>query len=465
MGQSLFDKIWARHVVSSMGDGEHALYIDRHVLDELHSPQAFAALSSQGLPVRRPKATIAVADHVVPTDAADLQHVDAGSSLLIRTLEDNVSQFGIPYLSRSDPRRGIVHLVAVESGFVLPGQTVVSGDSHASTLGAIGALAFGVGASEVQQVLATQTLIRRRPRIMRIELTGALPKHVSAKDLALRLVAQLTARGALGHVVEFCGECVLSMDMAGRFTLCNMAIEFGAISSLVAPDETTFSYVEQQARGAFGANFQAARADWLNLHSGAGAVFDRSVSINASTTAPMITYGTNPDTAIAIDDPVPSPDSSAFPLQAARALEYMGLVPGTSLLGQAIDAVFIGSCANGRIEDLREAAAIVRNRRISAQVRGLVVPGSGSVKMQAEAEGLDRVFREAGFEWREPGCSMCLGMNRDRLAPGQRCLSTSNRNFEGRQGRDARTHLVSPAMAAAGALAGRVVDVRRPASP
>ncbi len=461
--RTLFEKIWDAHVVERLGDDTCVLYIDRHLLDELHSPQAFEGLRQARRPVRRPEATLAMVDHNIPTDDRRDGIKEEGSRLQVATLEANVAAFGVPYIPVLDARQGIVHVVGPELGFSLPGQTIVSGDSHASTHGALGALAFGIGASEVEHVLATQTLLQKRPHTMKLEVTGTLPFGTTAKDLALAIVGRLGASGANGHMIEFCGSTIVGLDMAGRMTVANMSIESGARAGLIAPDQTTFDYVRDRDFAPKGEDFDRAVARWRTLASDPGATYDRSVSLDASAIAPMVTWGTNPEAVVPIDGIVPDPEDApdeATRLNRGRMLDYMGLVPGQRMAGLAIDVVFIGSCTNGRIEDIRAAAAVARGRRVAADVRALVVPGSGLVKRQAEEEGLARLLIEAGFEWREPGCSMCLGMNPDRLSVGQRCASTSNRNFEGRQGPGGRTHLVSPAMAAAAAVAGRLTDVR-----
>ncbi len=461
--RTLFDKIWDAHVVERLGDETCVLYIDRHLLDELHSPQAFEGLRQAGRPVRRPESTLAMVDHNIPTDDRRNGIKEKGSRLQVATLEANVAAFGVPYIPVLDARQGIVHVVGPELGFSLPGQTVVSGDSHASTHGALGALAFGVGASEVEHVLATQTLVQKKPRNMKVEVTGTLPFGTTAKDVALTIVGTLGASGANGHMIEFCGDAIRGLDMAGRMTVANMSIEAGARAGLIAPDQTTFDYVRGRDFTPKGEDFDRAVAGWCTLASDPGATYDRSASLDASAIAPMVTWGTNPEAVVPIDGIVPDPKDApneSTRLNRRRMLDYMGLVPGQRMAGLAIDVVFIGSCTNGRIEDIRAAAAVARGRKVAAGVRALVVPGSGLVKRQAEEEGLDRLLIEAGFEWREPGCSMCLGMNPDRLSAGQRCASTSNRNFEGRQGPGGRTHLVSPAMAAAAAVAGRLTDVR-----
>ncbi|HLO65605.1 MAG TPA: 3-isopropylmalate dehydratase large subunit [Holophaga sp.] len=463
--KTLYAKLWDAHVVEDLGDGQALLYIDRHLVHEVTSPQAFEGLARAGRSVRRPARTLAVADHNIPTrdralGAAGID--DATSRLQVTTLEENVARFGVPYIPLADPRQGIVHIVGPEQGFTLPGATLVCGDSHTSTHGAFGALAFGIGTSEVEHVLATQTLAQRRARTFRVEVAGALPRGVGAKDVALRLIGGIGMAGGTGHALEFTGEAVRAMGMEARMTLCNMAIEAGARTGLVAPDETTFAFLEGRPLAPRGARWDASVARWRTLRTDPGARYDREHVLDVSGLEPQVTWGTNPEDVAGIC--ACAPDPAAFPepkAQAvARALEYMGIRPGQPLAELAVDVVFIGSCTNGRLADLREAATVLRGRRAAPGVRVLVVPGSGLVKAQAEAEGLDRVFREAGCEWREPGCSMCLGMNEDRLAPGQRCASTSNRNFEGRQGRLGRTHLVSPGMAAAAAVAGRLADVR-----
>ena len=461
--RTLFDKLWDSHVVEQLGDDTSVLYIDRHILDEVHSPQAFEGLHRAGRPVRRPDATIAVADHNLPTDDRRAGIADTASRLQVETLEANVRAFGVPYIPVLDARQGIVHVIGPELGLSLPGQTIVSGDSHASTHGALGALALGVGTSEVEHVLATQTLVQRKPGNMKVKVSGALPFGTTAKDLALAIVGQLGAAGALGQVIEFCGETIRALDMAGRMTVCNMAIEAGARTALIAPDQAAFDYIRGRDHAPQEQDFEHAIAWWRTLASDPGAAYDRTVTLSAAAVAPMVTWGTNPEAVMPITGTVPDPaDAADARLRASRRrmLDYMGLVPGQNLTELRVDVVFIGSCVNGRIEDIRAAAAVAKGRKVAPGVRALVVPGSGLVKRQAEREGLDRILLEAGFEWREPGCSMCLGMNPDQLAPGQRCASTSNRNFEGRQGRGGRTHLLSPAMAAAAAVTGRFTDVR-----
>jgi 3-isopropylmalate/(R)-2-methylmalate dehydratase large subunit len=453
VARTLLDKIWDAHVVQRFDDGTCVLYIDRHLLDEVHSPQAFAGLRAAGRRVRRPDATLAMVDHDIPTADRRDGIAEPQSRQQIETLEANVAAFGVPYIPALDPRQGIVHVVGPELGFSLPGQTIVSGDSHASTNGALGALAFGIGTTEVEHVLATQTLIQKRPRNMKIEVTGRLPFGTTAKDLALAIVGEVGAAGAIGHMIEFCGETIRDLDMAGRMTLCNMSVEVGARAGLVAPDDATFDYVRGRPMAPRDDALDQAIAYWRTLPSDAGVTYDRSVAIDASAIEPMVSWGTNPEAVVPITAVVPAGAD-------ARMLDYMALAAGQPLAGLAIDVVFIGSCSSGRLEDIRAAAAVAHGRKVAPGVRALVVPGSGAVKVQAEREGLDRILTDSGFEWREPGCSMCLAMNPDRLAPGQRCASTSNRNFEGRQGPGGRTHLLSPAMAAAAAVTGHLVDVR-----
>ena len=461
--RTLFDKIWDAHVVEQLPDGTCLLYIDRHLVHEVTSPQAFEGLRAAGRPVRRPDATIAVADHNIPTSDRRRGIAEPESRLQVETLERNVAAFGVPYFPVLDERQGIVHIIGPEQGISLPGMTIVCGDSHTSTHGALGALAFGIGTSEVEHVLATQTLLQKRAKNMRIEVTGRTPAGVTAKDIILAIIGEIGTAGGTGHVIEFTGDAIRALDMAGRMTVCNMAIEAGARAGLVAPDETTFDWIKGRPYAPAGADFAAAVSYWRSLASDPGAVYDKVVRLDAAAIAPMVTWGTSPERVAPITGAVPDPEAEPDPAKRAeitRMLAYMGLQPGQKLADIPIDVVFIGSCTNGRIEDIRAAAAIARGRREARGVRALVVPGSGLVKKQAEAEGLDRILVEAGFEWREPGCSMCLGMNEDKLTPGQRAASTSNRNFEGRQGRGGRTNLMSPAMAAAAAIAGRLTDMR-----
>ncbi len=462
--RSLFDKIWAAHVVETLPDGTALLYIDRHLTHEVTSPQAFEGLRASGRKVRRPDATIAVVDHNVPTSADRLTAInEPESALQIATLEKNVVEFGVPYIPLNDIRQGIVHVIGPELGLSLPGITLVCGDSHTSTHGALGALAFGIGTSEVEHVLATQTLLQKPAKNMRVTVDGVLPHGCTAKDIVLAIIGRIGTAGGTGHVIEFAGSAIRALDMAGRMTVCNMSIEAGARAGMIAPDDTTFAYVAGRQFAPKGADLEKAIAYWKTLPSDPGAHFDREVQIDAATIAPMVTWGTNPEAVLPITGVVPDP--AAEPDlerrgQIQRMLDYMALTPGQKLDEVPIDVVFIGSCTNSRIEDIRAAAAVARGRHVAPNVRALVVPGSGLVKKQAEEEGLDRILLDAGFEWREAGCSMCLGMNPDKLTPGQRSASTSNRNFEGRQGPGGRTHLVSPAMAAAAAVTGRLTDVR-----
>jgi 3-isopropylmalate/(R)-2-methylmalate dehydratase large subunit len=462
--RTLFDKIWASHVVETLPAGTVVLYIDKHLTHEVTSPQAFEGLRQAGRKVRRPDATLAVVDHNIATDSSRLTGIeDPESRLQVETLERNVVEFGVPYIPLHDDRQGIVHVIGPELGLSLPGMTLVCGDSHTSTHGALGALAFGIGTSEVEHVLATQTLLQKPAKNMRVTVDGTLPLGCTAKDIVLAIIGRIGTAGGTGHVIEYAGEAIRALDMAGRMTVCNMSIEAGARAGMVAPDETTFAYVKGRPHAPQGEAFERAVAWWKTLPSDPGAHFDKEVRLDASEIAPMVTWGTSPEDVLPITGVVPDPESAtdeARRAQLRRMVQYMGVQPGQRLQDLKVDVVFIGSCTNSRIEDIRAAAAIARGRRIADHVRALVVPGSGLVKKQAEAEGLDRVLKEAGFEWREAGCSMCLGMNPDKLTPGQRCASTSNRNFEGRQGPGGRTHLLSPAMAAAAALAGRLADVR-----
>ncbi|MBU6442407.1 MAG: 3-isopropylmalate dehydratase large subunit [Alphaproteobacteria bacterium] len=461
--KTLYDKIWDAHLVHEAKGEASVLYIDRHLVHEVTSPQAFEGLKLAGRKVRCPERTLAVADHNVPTKDRDQGIADPESRTQIATLEQNARDFGIEYLAMDDVRQGIVHIVGPEQGFTLPGATIVCGDSHTSTHGAFGALAFGIGTSEVEHVLATQTLLIPKSKNMRITVNGKLPIGVTAKDMALAVIAKIGTAGGTGYVIEYAGDAVRALSMEGRMTLCNLTIEGGARAGLIAPDETTFAYVAGRPRAPKAAAFEAAKLYWRTLKSDDGAHFDEEIVLDAAEIAPMVTWGTSPEQGLPISAVVPDPASIADVGKregVERALAYMDLKPGTPLSEVKIDRVFIGSCTNGRIEDLRAAAAIAKGRKVSSHVNAMVVPGSGLVKHQAEEEGLDRIFIEAGFEWREPGCSMCLAMNADRLEPGERCASTSNRNFEGRQGRGGRTHLVSPAMAAAAAIAGHLTDVR-----
>ena len=462
-GRTLYDKIWDAHVVSEDPNGETILYIDLHLVHEVTTPQAFAGLRAAGRSVRRPDRTLAVADHNVPTERQSLGLAgvaDPEARLQLATLERNMAGAGIEIFKMGDPRNGIVHVVGPEQGRTQPGMTIVCGDSHTSTHGAFGALAHGIGTSEVEHVLATQTLRQRKSKTMRVRFTGVTPSGVEAKDFALALIGRIGADGGTGHVIEYAGEAIEALSMEGRMTLCNMTIEAGARAGLIAPDETTFAYLAGRPAAPKGGAWEMALAYWRTFISDPDARFDAEIEIDAGALAPMVTWGTSPQDVVPASGRVPDPRDFDGPQaeQIARALAYMGLEPGQPIAGARIDRVFIGSCTNSRIEDLRVAAAVAQGRHVSDHVRAMVVPGSGLVKDQAEAEGLDVIFREAGFDWREPGCSMCLGMNPDRLAPGERCASTSNRNFEGRQGRGGRTHLMSPAMAAASAIAGCIVD-------
>ena len=461
--RTLFDKIWDSHLVDVQEDGTCLLYIDRHLVHEVTSPQAFEGLRMAGRTVRRPEATLAVADHNVPTTDRSQGIADEESRIQVDTLAQNCAEFGVAYFSMDDQRQGIVHIIGPEQGFTIPGTTIVCGDSHTATHGAFGALAFGIGTSEVEHVLATQTLLQSPAKNMRVTVEGALPAGVGAKDLILAIIGAVGTAGGTGHVIEYAGDAIRALSMEGRMTVCNMTIEAGARAGLIAPDETTFRYLEGRPMAPKGAEWQQAVAAWRALPSDDGALYDKEVTLTAADIAPIVSWGTSPEDVVPITGAVPDPCAAASDGKRRameRSLHYMGLLPGTRMQDVRVDRVFIGSCTNGRIEDLREAAKVARGRKVADGVGAMVVPGSGLVKTQAEAEGLDRIFREAGFEWREPGCSMCLAMNADRLEPGERCASTSNRNFEGRQGRGGRTHLMSPAMAAAAAVTGRLADVR-----
>jgi 3-isopropylmalate/(R)-2-methylmalate dehydratase large subunit len=462
--RTLFDKIWDAHVVETLPDGTAILYIDKHLTHEVTSPQAFEGLRMAGRKVRRPDATIAVVDHNIATDASRYGTIeDPESRQQVETLEKNVKEFGVPYIPLTDVRQGIVHVIGPELGLSLPGMTLVCGDSHTSTHGALGALAFGIGTSEVEHVLATQTLLQKPAKNMRVTVDGVLPVGCTAKDIVLAIIGKIGTAGGTGHVIEFAGEAIRALDMAGRMTVCNMSIEAGARAGMVAPDQTTFDYVKGRPFAPKGEAYDRAVAWWKTLPSDPGAVFDKEVRLDAAQIIPQVTWGTSPEDVLPIDGVIPNPADYADEgrrVQVQRMVEYMGLTPGQRLQDLKVDVVFIGSCTNSRIEDIRIAAAIAKGRKVADGVRAMVVPGSGLVKAQAEEEGLDRILKEAGFEWREAGCSMCLGMNPDKLKPGQRSASTSNRNFEGRQGPGGRTHLLSPAMAAAAALAGRLADVR-----
>ena len=466
--RTLFDKVFDAHLVHEADDGTCLLYIDRHLVHEVTSPQAFEGLRTAGRKLRHPELTLAVADHNVPTTKDRLQGIkDETSRIQVQTLEDNCAEFGVTYYKMDDIRQGVVHIVGPEQGFTLPGATIVCGDSHTSTHGAFGALAFGIGTSEVEHVLATQTLIQKRAQNMRVNVEGALPLGVTAKDVALAIIGRIGTAGGTGYVIEYAGSTIRDLSMEGRMTVCNMSIEAGARAGLIAPDEKTFNYLKGRPLAPKGEAFDQAVAYWKTLPTDAGATFDAEITLQAADIAPQVTWGTSPQDVLPITANVPALED--FPEgqreSIARAMEYMGITAGTPLSELTIDKVFIGSCTTGRIEDLREVAKVAAGRHVSKSVKlAMIVPGSGLVKQQAEAEGLDKIFTAAGFEWREAGCSMCLAMNNDRLSPGERCASTSNRNFEGRQGRGGRTHLMSPAMAAAAAITGTLTDIRKLAS-
>ena len=461
--KTLFDKIWDAHVVHRQDDGTCLIYIDRHLVHEVTSPQAFEGLRNAGRPVRAPNRTLAVADHNVPTTDRSAGIADEESRIQVEALANNAAEFGVPYFAMEDIRQGIVHVIGPEQGFTQPGMTIVCGDSHTATHGAFGALAFGIGTSEVEHVLATQTLIQKPAKNMRITVDGDLAPGVTAKDIILAIIGKIGTAGGTSHVIEFAGSAIRGLSMEGRMTICNMAIEGGARAGMIAPDEKTFAYLQGRPMAPQGEMWDKAVSYWRSLPSDDGARYDTEVTLPASEIAPTVTWGTSPEDALAITESVPDPDKEKDDMKRAkieRAISYMGLTPGQKLTDVKIDTVFIGSCTNSRIEDLRAAARIAEGRQVAAGIRAMVVPGSGLVKEQAEAEGLDKVFTAAGFEWREPGCSMCLAMNADKLAEGERCASTSNRNFEGRQGRGGRTHLVSPEMATAAALTGYLTDIR-----
>jgi 3-isopropylmalate/(R)-2-methylmalate dehydratase large subunit len=464
-GKTLYDKLWDSHVVRREADGTCLIYIDRHLVHEVTSPQAYEGLRLAGRRPWRSGTVVAVADHNTPTDHWERGIEDPVSRLQVETLDENIGEFGaLAYFPFKHPRQGIIHVIAPENGATLPGMTVVCGDSHTATHGAFGALSHGIGTSEVEHVLATQTLVQKKMKSMLIRADGRLGPGVAAKDLALAIIARIGTAGGTGYCVEFAGTAIEGLSMEGRMTLCNLAIEGGARAGLVAVDEVTLGYLEGRPFAPKGENWDRAAAYWRTLRSDADAVFDKVIELDAGAIEPQVTWGTSPEQVIPIGGKVPDPARESDPVRRAgieRALKYMGLEAGAPIAGVCVDKVFIGSCTNSRIEDLRAAAAVVKGRKVAANVgQALVVPGSGPIKRQAEAEGLDKIFIAAGFEWREPGCSMCLAMNADRLAPGERCASTSNRNFEGRQGPGGRTHLVSPAMAAAAAIAGHFVDVR-----
>ena len=461
--RTLYDKIWDDHLVHEADDGTCLLYIDRHLVHEVTSPQAFEGLRLAGRKVHAPDKTLAVVDHNVPTTDRSNGIDDPESALQVETLARNAAEFGIEYYDEVDIRQGIVHIVGPEQGFTLPGTTIVCGDSHTSTHGAFGALAHGIGTSEVEHVLATQTLIQNKARNMRVTVDGVLPDGVTAKDIILAIIGEIGTAGGTGHVIEYAGEAIRSLSMEGRMTVCNMSIEGGARAGMIAPDDRTYAYIQDKPRAPKGAAWDRARAYWETLHSDDGAHFDSEIRLDAGSLPPIVTWGSSPEDVVSVTGVVPDPDKiedESIRTSKWRALNYMGLAPGTKITDIALDRVFIGSCTNGRIEDLRAVADVVKGRKVHEAVDAMIVPGSGLVKAQAEQEGLDKLFIDAGFDWREPGCSMCLAMNADKLKPQERCASTSNRNFEGRQGFKGRTHLVSPAMAAAAALAGRFVDIR-----
>jgi 3-isopropylmalate/(R)-2-methylmalate dehydratase large subunit len=463
MPRTLYDKIWEEHHVADAGDGTALLYIDRHLVHEVTSPQAFEGLRIAGRKVRAPQKTLAVVDHNVPTTDRRAGIRNEESRIQVEALAKNAADFGIEYYSETDRRQGIVHIIGPEQGFTLPGMTIVCGDSHTSTHGAFGALAHGIGTSEVEHVLATQTLIQKKAKNMLVRVDGAAPAGITAKDIILAIIGEIGTAGGTGHVIEYAGEAIRALSMEGRMTVCNMSIEGGARAGLIAPDETTFAYIRERPKAPKGEAFDLAVAYWRTLCSDEGAHFDRTVTLDAASLPPVVTWGSSPEDVVAVTGVVPDPSGIEDPHRRAskqRALDYMDLTPGTRITDIRLDRVFIGSCTNGRIEDLRAVASVVKDRKVANHVQAMIVPGSGLVKEQAEAEGLDRIFVKAGFDWREPGCSMCLAMNDDRLKPGERCASTSNRNFEGRQGYRGRTHLVSPAMAGAAAIAGHFVDIR-----
>ena len=463
MGKTLFEKIWDRHLVASIDESTNLVFIDLHLVHEVTSPQAFDSLRLAGRRVKHPEMTLATVDHGVPTSNRMLGIKDPLSKIQIEALENNCEEFGVTLFGISDPRQGIVHVIGPEQGITQPGMTIVCGDSHTATHGAFGALAFGIGTSEVEHVLATQTLAMEKPKTMKVEVVGDVSEGVGPKDIILGIIRKIGTGGGAGHVIEYAGDVVKNMSMENRMTICNMSIEGGARAGMIAPDEVTFNYLKEKNYAPKGSDWEDAIAEWGNLYSDEDAVFDKIVTINADELEPSISWGTNPSQVIFVNDTIPHPndfDEESEKEAASRALEYMDLKPGEKISEIQLDRVFIGSCTNGRIEDLREAAEVVKGEKVSEKIGAMIVPGSTLVKKQAEEEGLDKVFIEAGFDWREAGCSMCLGMNPDILSPGERCASTSNRNYEGRQGAGGRTHLVSPKMAAAAALHGKFVDIR-----
>lgn len=460
---TLYDKIWDDHLVDEQPDGTCLIYIDRHLVHEVTSPQAFEGLRAAGRPVHAPAKTLAVVDHNVPTSDRTRPNPDPESAEQIAALARNAKDFGIEYFDEFDKRQGIVHIIGPEQGFTLPGTTIVCGDSHTATHGAFGALAYGIGTSEVEHVLATQTLIQKKSKNMRAVVDGKLPPGVVAKDIILAIIGEIGTAGGTGYALEYAGEAIRSISIEGRMTVCNMSVEGGAKAGFIAPDEKAYAYLKDKPKAPKGRAWDEAMRYWENLHSDDGAYFDREIRLDAARLPPLVTWGTSPEQVTSITGKVPVPSEiqdEKKRIAAERSLEYMGLKGGEKITDIKLDRVFIGSCTNARIEDLREVARIAEGKRVNGNVKAMIVPGSGLVKIQAEAEGLDRIFKAAGFDWREPGCSMCLAMNPDKLAPGERCASTSNRNFEGRQGYKGRTHLVSPAMAAAAAIAGHFIDVR-----
>ena len=463
MGKTLFEKIWDRHLVASLDESTNLVFIDLHLVHEVTSPQAFDSLRLAGRKVKHPEMTLATIDHGVPTSNRLLGIKDPLSKIQIEALENNCEEFGVTLFGINDPRQGIVHVIGPEQGITQPGMTIVCGDSHTATHGAFGALAFGIGTSEVEHVLATQTLAMEKPKTMKVEVVGNVSEGVGPKDIILGIIKKIGTGGGAGHVIEYIGDVIQNMSMENRMTICNMSIEGGARAGMIAPDEVTFNYLKEKNYAPKGSDWDDAIDEWENLHSDKDALFDKVVTINADELEPSISWGTNPSQVIFVNDTIPHPndfDDESEKEAASRALEYMDLKPGEKISEIQLDRVFIGSCTNGRIEDLREAAEVVKGKKVSETIGAMVVPGSTLVKKQAEKEGLDKIFIEAGFDWREAGCSMCLGMNPDILSPGERCASTSNRNYEGRQGAGGRTHLVSPKMAAAAALNGKFVDIR-----
>ena len=464
MSKTLFDKIWDKHIVNQRPDGSTLIYIDRHLVHEVTSPQAFSGLKENNRKVRRPDLTLAVADHNVPTENRLKGIDDEVARIQVETLEKNVKEFDVPYIPLLDIRQGIVHVIGPEQGFTIPGCTLVCGDSHTSTHGAFGSLAFGIGTSEVEHVFATQTLIQKKPKTMLIKMDGNVSKGVTAKDIALAIIKKLGTSGGTGYVLEYSGQAISSLSMEGRMTLCNMSIEAGARAGLIAPDEKTFNYLINKPMVPKGEEFDKCVEEWQKLPSDKDAIYDKVIILDSKNIEPHVTWGTSPEDVLSISDIIPDPkiiSKDALRNAMEDSLQYMGLKPGQAINEIKIDKVFIGSCTNSRIEDLREAAAVVKGKKVVDGVYAMVVPGSGLIKLQAEQEGIADILIKAGFDWREPGCSMCLAMNPDKLLPKERCASTSNRNFRGRQGREGRTHLVSPAMAAAAAVTGHFIDVRK----